>query len=178
MITAATILGHDANSLTAAFQDNLLTHWNEIRNGHRFPLRRAFRPQTASRHLPRVAMVSIDADKAFHTRVVGSDIVERLHLDTSTDPLIEANDPHTRDLLIQLLGTARDAAMPVYLEGVFSPAAFHSIAFTALVLPFSMNDSGESLDVLMLAFDFSRPHTVDFSTYERRADDTSFGAAI
>jgi len=178
MITATSIIGHDASSLTAAFQDNLLTHWNQIRGDLRFPLRRAFRPQTAARHLPRVAMVSVEEDQSFRTRVVGSDIVERLHLDTGQDPLVEASDPKTRDLMIQLLRTARDAAMPIYLEGVFSSFGFHSIAFTALALPFSMAEDGNSLDVLMLAFDFSRPHPVDFSDYQRRSDDTSFGAAI
>lgn len=157
MIVNADKIGNGQSALKTKFQRELLEHWREIQENRQFPEKRHFRPQKFPKFLPQLAIVSIEGDADFGERLTGTTVSEILN----DDHLVAPDNPGVQRIVREMLVKAQQAQAPIYFKGTLQPEESRYIPFTALILPFSHTSDEDTLDTLMLAFDFSSERRID-----------------
>ena len=99
--------------------------------------------------------MSVEDSEHFTDRLTGTTVSEVLRLSADREQLVAPSDENISNVVKSMLGQARSNEEPMYFEGNFTPETSQSIAFSALVLPFSYDAKGDDMDTLLLAFNFS-----------------------
>jgi hypothetical protein len=138
----------------AKFQEHILEHWQQIQQGKRYPTKSDFRPQNFPKYLSQLAIVAVDDNEQYTDRLTGTTVSEVLRLSTGQQQLAARSDQNIHAVVKTMLGQTCCSQEPMYFEGNFVPEASQPIRFSALVLPFSLDEKGDDIDALLLAFDF------------------------
>jgi hypothetical protein len=156
MIENAHKIAEDNPAIRAKFQEQILEHWQQIQQNRRYPLKRDFRPQMFPRYLPQLAIVEVEDSEHFTDRLTGTTVSEVLRLSAGRERLVAPSDENISNVVRSMLGKTSEEEQPMYFEGTFEPEESTAFDFTALVLPFSVDDPEDEMETLLLAFDFSR----------------------
>lgn len=156
MIENAHKIDEDEPEFQAEFQAQILEHWREIQQDKRYPSKKDFRPQNFPKHLPQLAIVSVEDSESFTDRLTGTTVSEVLRLSAGREQLAAPSDENISEVVRTMLGRTSSEEEPMYFEGTFTPETSQAIDFSALVLPFSFDAKGDDLDTLLLAFEFNK----------------------
>ena len=147
-------IGEEKPEFQADYQSQILEHWQQIQCDKRYPSKEDFRPQQFPKHLPKIAIVSVEDAESFSGRLTGETVSEVLRLEPGREKLVAAADENISLVVRAMLARASENERPTYFKGKFRPELYSAIGFSALVLPFSYEDQGDQMDALLLAFDF------------------------
>ncbi|WP_191252756.1 PAS domain-containing protein [Kordiimonas sediminis] len=145
--------------LTASFHRSLYSHWVQIADDNKFPDKKDFRPQLFSSFLPQVALITIDKN-GYRDRLTGSAILERFRLSNQPNALSDSPDQAIRGIIRQIVDASLQTQAPLFMRGSVISDKLLPVAFTLVCLPLTV-DGTDSLDTLLLAFEFPKQNSFD-----------------
>lgn len=161
MIKNAYKISVDAPEFRAAFQQEVLDHWQTIAKGQQFPCKKEFRPQLFPHFLGQFAIISVSENHEFSDRLTGGIVCDVLKLPDGPKKLMAPPDTNVRETLFRMFREMAETAEPMYYTGRFTPNTRPPIEFSALALPFAEKAPCDKLESILFAFDFTKHATTN-----------------